>query len=190
VRDLASFIRYVEGECAYAGVRFRLEARKRNRAGELGFFNEDDKILFACGIGDEWPMVLAHELSHLHQWHEKKFVWPEDRYNAMLEWCAGTKRMTAAKALQWTRDLQLMELDAERRTLKLARTFHLSDDPVKYIQGANMYVWKYEVARQLQRWPKYTDAVDPTVLGAMPTKLMPPSQIANPPELMLSLAKE
>jgi hypothetical protein len=187
-RDAWVFLRFVDGMCAEAGVKLRLEARKRTKAGDLGYFNESNRVLFVCVCNEKWPMLLAHEASHLQQEKEKAHQWDVDYVDQFESWYTGKRRMKAANVLRACRAVQKMELDAERRALRFAKHFHLTDDIAKYTRGANFYIWRYEIARRIGRWPDYGDAQD-TVEAAMPDKLMKVTDIENPPAIMEALVK-
>lgn len=191
MRDLVQFLAYVQGECAHAGVRFRLLPRKRTPAGDLGYFNEVGRVLMVCAFADSWAMLLAHELSHLHQEREKKFVWPTDYVTTFEDWCKGVrkKRLTFRKIRNMARAVACAERDAEKRTLRLAKTYHLEDKAgiVAYTRGANMYLWKHEVALKLGFWPKYAD--NDTIEATMPTRLIARSKLTKPPAILLEMAQ-
>jgi hypothetical protein len=190
--DVWAFLRKVDGMCAEAGARFRLEARQRTRGGEkggvLGYFDESKPELFVCVLSAKWPMLLAHETGHLEQMMDKAHQWDVDYLARFESWYMGKRRMKAANVLIACRAVQKMELDAERRAVRFAKKFHLTDDIAKYIRGANLYIWRYEVARRLGRWPEYADALE-TVEAAMPDKLMRVTDIDNPPAIMEALVK-
>lgn len=193
MRDLVQFLQYVQGECAHAGVRFRLLARKRTKAGDLGYFDETRRVLLACALADGWPMLTAHELSHLHQEREKLFQWPTDYVSAFEDWCKGVrkKRITMRKMRHMARAIARSELDAERRTLRLAKTYHLNDAEgiLEYTRKANLYLWRHEVALRVGYWPKYGDAHD-TVVAAMPDKLITQAELTKPPAMLVEHARK
>jgi hypothetical protein len=178
-RDALAFLDYVRAACDKAGVQLRLEARYYTRAGDSGWFDDEKKILLVCVNDADWLTILAHEFSHLSQWTEKSPLYKEESEDQedFEAWLAGTKRISKPKLIHVVRNIQRCELDAERRTVRLIKQFHLTTDIKKYIQVANFYIWQYEAARKFGRWVELHDDLS----AKMPTTLMPKSQIGKLP---------
>lgn len=188
-RDLWSFLEYVRGECAYSNVKLKIEARRRTRAGDLGFFDETARVLFVCTDVEGWAMTLAHELGHLQQYRERFLAYRQADLEAFEEkLMGGQKKMDYGKLRNLTRAIQRCELDAERRALRLARVFHLTDDLEKYTRQANRYVWSYEVARQvgipIGKWPKRSEDLRELIDSQMPTRLITQAEFGKPPPII------
>lgn len=191
--DLLKFLTWVQGECAGAGVKLRLEAQKRNKAGDLGYFNEESKTLYVACLGPDWAMTLAHEMSHVQQALEKHPLWAKADSHDFEEWLSGKKRMNLLRAKSLCRAVQRLELDAERRTVALARRWGLTDDLPAYIRAANRYVWSHELSRVNRAWPKWETGKMPTewakgILAHLPDRLMKVRDIAHPPEILVQNA--
>lgn len=175
-RDAITFLDYVRGECAYSGVRLRLEARKGARDGSAGWFESEGRSLYVAVDTEGWLCYLAHELAHMHQWREQADVWVDCEYNdyqIFYDWLDG-QRYTNKRILSIVRGIQRCELDAERRAIKLIRTFNLTNDLKKYIKGANMGVWAYELVRRNRKW--WTDFKSPysnsAIMEMVPERLI------------------
>jgi hypothetical protein len=191
--DLLKFLDYVKGECASAGVKLRLDAVKRNKAGDLGYFNEDNKVLYVACLGPDWAMTMAHELSHIHQFLEKHPLWASAESHELEEWIAGRKRLNLIKAKSMCRAVQRLELDAERRTVALARKWNLTDDLATYVRNANRYIWSWEISRVNRAWPKWetkkvSEEWAKSILVQLPDRLMTARDIAHPPEVLVANA--
>lgn len=175
-RDLSSFLDYVRGECAHAGVQLVLDPRARTKEGMLGSFDFENKKLTCCVSNPLWLGVLAHELSHLHQWVKQTPIWvksvEEDSDSVYEEWMNG-KDLSASALNKTIKNIQACEQDAERRALKLIKDYGLVD-PQIYTRSANMYVWKYEFARRHRKWVR-TDHLDSGTFK----DVVPDSQLIN-----------
>jgi hypothetical protein len=125
-----------------------------------GFFDDSSnprKPILACSVSgdlEEWITVFAHEFCHFLQWKEKKKIWQE--YSKLdgdiLERCINNKpikKQTLEKYLNCVRD---MELDCEKRTVKLLKKYKLPIDYKKYIQAANIYVHYYNYIKICRSW--------------------------------------
>ena len=181
-RDLLGFIDYARGQCAYAGVTLKFFARPtlrgRETSGSIGYFHDRKRVLYVATENAEWACVAAHELGHMQQWMENSSLYdPEDCSLTFDGWLDKTRRLKPAQLHEVTRRVQRMELDAERRALRLIKRFHLTSDLTGYIQDANLYVWCYEVARRLKAWPPRTFELQ----RKMPVHLISQRQLGKPP---------
>lgn len=178
-----AFLDFVRGECAYAGVRLDLVPKARTRAGDLGSFDGETRVLRVCVGAPDWLCLLAHETAHLRQWRERPAFFDAADVDAFEGWCEGRRRLKPHRLLEITRAIQRLELDAERRAVRLIRKFRLTDDVASYARGACLYVWNYEVARRIGRWPRYGARLD-EVRAAMPVRLIPQTLVGKPPALL------
>ncbi len=179
-RNVTPFVDYVREECAKYGIAFILRPRMR----DLGVFDYIKRTLTVNASGEDFYLVLAHEVGHLHQWveHPAAFEAHSDGYDLFMEWLNGKRRLTARKVLSIVRRTQRMERDAEKRALRDIREWRLMDDTKPYVQDSNMYIWQYEIARRLGKWP----ALDTDQAAAMPTRLMPLTLLGKPPASLLT----
>lgn len=173
------------------GVRLDLRPSASDVHGNAGEFLHAKKQMRVHVADADWLLTLAHEYAHLRQWIDrpKWYLECEDDTEDFPKFLASAP--SARRALRVTRVLQRIELDAERRTLALARQFRLASQAEiqSYPAGANLYVWQHEIARRLRRWPEYTDAETQSIVDSMPSRLMTVRQISNPPAVMEIFAK-
>jgi hypothetical protein len=189
--DVLKFLTYVQGVCASAGVRLRLESKKRNKSGDLGFFNEDTRVLYVAVANDNWPMILAHELGHLQQFVAGHPLWKEAATHHFEEWLAGKKRIPGPKLLSLTRAIQRLELDAERRALVMARKWGLTEDRGGYAQRANFYILCHEVARITGIWPTADKLPHyEALVASMPSHLVNRKLLGKLPPTMIQLCHD
>ncbi len=190
--DVGAFLDVVRGECAAAGVKLNLSAKSFAKD-EIGSFDHETKVLSVCVSRKDWLGVLAHELGHLRQWIERR-TWFESgvdtAYTVFDDWLSGKQpRISRVKLLSACRTVQKVEHDAERRAIKMIRTYKIVDDVDAHIRDANLYVWNFEVAYRCGTWPHYNEALS-TVQAQMPTSLMRLNMIGKPPALLEALRKK
>lgn len=176
----AAYLEYVQARCAEHGVSLVLLPKKHTRDGDVGVFDDKALRLTVCAAREDWLPILAHECAHLNQWAERADVFMacrEDDWKDYDDALAGSRRLTPRALVGVTRRIQRVELDAERRALRMIRAYKLTPDVRAYTRGANYDVWRYEIARRLGRWPEAHDEA----VKLMPDRLMRASRIGDPP---------
>lgn len=125
-----------------------------------GFFDDSTnprKPLLSCSVQgnlEDWITVFAHEYCHFLQWKEKRKIWYKyAKLDAeILHKCVSNKPVkkdTLEKYLNCVRD---MELDCEKKTIKLLKKYKLPIDYDKYVKGANVYVHYYNYLKIARKW--------------------------------------
>jgi hypothetical protein len=144
-------------------VSIKLSKSKRVKSpdGSLckGYWEDSDSnnLVFACSIqGDieEWIGTFAHEYCHFLQWLDKDKVWckyhkldPEILINCI------TNKPIKEKDLDYYLTVsQDIELDCEKRTVKLLKSYGVPIDYEKYIRSANVYIFYYSYLKISRRW--------------------------------------
>lgn len=184
MKTATPFLAYAQNRCEAAGVELCLLPRQFTRDGDLGVFDDEKKRITVCVRNTEWLTTLAHELGHLDQWSANSDVWraamkakvAEDAYEDFDLWLSGRTAFSTREIRGVVRRIQRCELDAERRALRLIRTFGL-DDPKAYARVANFHVWQYEAARRLGIWVE----ASPALTAAMPDRLMRVAAVGDLP---------
>lgn len=121
----------------------------------LGEWDEEEMALRVATGNRDWAQILAHEVGHVEQTLKGQFT-DSEYWDVFQDWLTGV-RVAPRRLLKATRYIQRCELDAERQGLRLVRALGLGD-PEAYASRANAYVWKYEMARRLGRWPEIIGA--------------------------------
>jgi hypothetical protein len=97
--------------------------------------------------------ILVHEYGHLTQWIDKVPVYTKaNKYLFAVDaWISGEKLSDAMvdAAIQGVVDL---ELDNEKRSVKLIGKYNLSIDKESYVKKANAYLYFYHWMRKTRRW--------------------------------------
>ena len=167
------FIKYVKGECKKYGVKCDLRNTKYVKlSGNIkcsGYFDEDQPALVCSMNRPDALEILAHEFGHLTQWVEQIDIWKKCMVSMPLvdEWLAGKDIPNIKKHLAVTRDL---ELDNEKRAVKIIKKFDLDIDIDNYIRKANAYVFFYTRLLATRRWatPANSPYSNKRLIGVMP----------------------
>lgn len=142
----------------------------------LGEWDEEEMALRVAMSTRDWAQILAHEVGHVEQTLKGQFS-ESQHWDTFQGWLSGL-RVSPRRLLTATRYIQRCELDAERSGLKLVKALGLGD-PECYASRANAYLWKYEMARRLGRWP---DIIGAGIVG--PRRLITVQQLGRvPPEI-------
>jgi hypothetical protein len=120
-----------------------------------GYFDDNVPILkVATGKPEKkWLPIFAHEYCHFLQWQDKNFDDSFVNWDAWEEWDYGEKKIKREDIVPVFYDLRNIELDCEKRVLKLISQYDLPINRKDYIKRANVYGLFYNVLAK--RAPKY-----------------------------------
>ena len=174
-KNVRAFINHVKGHCKEVGIKCQIRPVKYLvLSGNIrcsGYFCEETMRLVVAGKSKDWLGVLAHEYAHLTQWQDKSTnIWNTGSTGVthLDDWLGGKKIRSIKKAIQQSRDL---ELDNEKRTVKLIKKWKLPIDLNDYIKKANAYIQFYNWMRYSKRWSSPGNAPygNKAIYEAMPT---------------------
>lgn len=173
-KNVKSFIEHVKSECKKYGIKVKLKNVKYLKLDDnircSGYFDEEEKVLAVAINSDIWLGVLVHEYCHLTQWVDNCKEWKAGCRGLpkVDEWLGGKKVSGIKKALAQSRDL---ELDNEKRSVKMIKKWKLPIDIKNYTQRANAYVQFYNWLWYSKRWckPNNTPYGNETIINSMPT---------------------
>lgn len=149
------FIKFVKSECKKYGVKCELRNTSYLKlSGNIkcsGYFDEEEPSLVCSMNRPDWIEILAHEFAHLTQWVDQIPLWKKSMVSMVKvdDWLGGAKIHNIKKHLAVVRDL---ELDNEKRAVKIIKKFGLDIDIDRYIQKANAYVHFYNRMGDTRRW--------------------------------------
>ncbi len=169
------FIQFVKDECKKYGVKCSLRnVNYVKLSGNIkcsGWFDESIPELVCSLNRKDWIEILAHEYSHLTQWVEGIDLWKKCMIAMpkVDEWLGGKNIRNIEKYLSDSRDL---ELDNEKRAVKLIKKWELNVDVDHYIQKANAYVQFYNWMKETRRWatPKNSPYRNERIISSMPKR--------------------
>lgn len=180
-RSSQDFIDYVKADCVAHGVKFKEYKRSYIKLTDSikcsGFFSsgEEDQfkepiLAYAAGRAD-YLEVLTHEYCHMTQWLDGIQLWADsiESMECIDKWLAGEKVRNIGKHISISRDL---ELDNEKRTVKMIKKWGLPIDIGEYTKKANAYVHFYNYLKISRKWsvPPNTPYSNPRVLKKMSTR--------------------
>lgn len=167
------FIEFVKLECKKYGIKCDLRPVKYLRlSGNIkcsGYFDETNKLLVCATKSKDWFYILVHEYAHLTQWVDNCKPWKlvSDNYSIdfMDRWLNGHYVRNPEKHINMVRDL---ELDNEKRTVKLIKKFGLGDHK-RYIKSANAYLMFYNHIKETRKWsnPKKSPYRNKAIISVM-----------------------
>ena len=152
------FIKHVKSECKKHNVNCILKNTKTIKLTDSndkcsGYFDEENLVV-AMNRPDALQ-ILVHEYGHLTQWVEQCDLWvasiKNNSHDKLYRWLAGENVRGIEKAIAICRDL---ELDNEKRSVKIIKKFNLPIDTNTYIKTANAYVQFYNYLLISRKWCK------------------------------------
>lgn len=171
------FIKYVKSECKKHGIKCDLRKTKYVKlSGNIkcsGYFDEDEPALVCSMNRPDSLEILAHEFGHFTQWRENIDIWKKSMVSMPLvdEWLEGKEVPNIKKHLATCRNL---ELDNEKRAVKIIKKFDLDIDIDRYIKKANAYVMFYNRLLATRKWttPNNSPYSNQRIVEKMPRYFM------------------
>ena len=172
--NVQEFLAFVKATCKFYKVKLDLRKRKYLvLSGNIkcsGYFDGENRELVVATNRVDWLPILVHEFGHLTQWVENCKVWKNsgDSLGLVDDWLGGKSVKNIKKALGRSRDL---ELDNEKRSVKIIKEWNLPIDIKLYTQKANAYVQFYNYMFYSRRWctQNNTPYSNPEIYSKMPT---------------------
>ena len=174
--EAQEFIKHVKQECKKHNVKCVLKNTKTVKLTDdndrcSGYFDEESLVV-AMNRPDALQ-ILVHEYCHLTQWVEQCDSWvasvKNESHDKLYRWLAGDDIKDIKKAISICRDL---ELDNEKRAIKMIKRFNLPIDIDIYIKKANAYVQYYNYLPISRKWcsPKNTPYKNNRLVELMSSK--------------------
>jgi hypothetical protein len=174
-----AFLEFVKSECKKYGVVCDLRPVSYLKLdGGIkcsGYFDDDDnkspKLVVATKKKD-WLEILVHEYCHMTQWMDQKngtyLNWNSALKSIVVvtDWLTGKNVRNIKYHLGAVRDL---ELDNEKRSVKMIKKWDLGIDLDMYIKKANAYILFYNHILTTRRWsnPKNSPYSNKRLISAM-----------------------
>ena len=174
--EAQEFIKHVKQECKKHNIKCVLKNTKTVKLTDdndrcSGYFDEEHLVV-AMNRPDALQ-ILVHEYCHLTQWVEQCDIWitsvKNESHDKLYRWLAGEEVKGIEKAISICRDL---ELDNEKRAVKMIKYFNLPIDIDIYIKKANAYVQYYNYLLISRKWcsPKNSPYKNDRLVEAMSSK--------------------
>ncbi len=151
------FIEFVKAECKKHNIKCILSKGSFASASDeikcAGYFSsEDNELVAAMGRTDSLS-ILVHEYGHMTQWIDGFHLWDkcmkDDSHNKLNMWLSGDYIDDINYHIDNCRDL---ELDNEKRAVKLIKEFGLNINIDDYIRKSNAYIQFYNYMKISRKW--------------------------------------
>ncbi len=177
MNNILPFVKYVDKHLTRKGFKLEVINEKYIDTGDgmpcAGYFSEDEKKIVVALKTREFLAILAHEYGHFLQFveDEEKYNYYSISYNKAMDWINGIRITKISFHLDNCLEL---ELDCERRVVKMINEFDLGLDVKDYIRRANAYVYFWKFLRFTRKWcnPYNTPSNNENVVRNMPSKFL------------------
>jgi hypothetical protein len=177
MKNNTKFIKFVKDECEKHSIKCVLEKTKFISCSDEikcgGYFDEGKReLVVAMGRLDSIELFV-HEYSHMTQYLEGLELWNKcmdlESHDKMDRWLAGEYFDDIDYHIDNCRDL---ELDNEKRAVKLIKKFNLEIDIDKYIKKSNAYIQFYNYMKLSRKWsvPKNSPYRNKRIIDNCPAK--------------------
>lgn len=173
--------KFIKGELKNAKINFYVGPGETikfpdDRSYVSGYWDSmGNKLAVAGGQSENcFITTLAHEYCHFLQEREKAQIVKDSRkYDCIWDWLEDDPDHISNKILKSINVFKDLELDCERRTVKLLKQFNCPINTQYYCKQASAYVYYYTMLPEIRRWftpyevpYKYT-----SLIRLMPTNL-------------------
>lgn len=149
----------IRQDCKACGITLKVSKYRSLRDAEgvsNGWF-DGETLAYAKGQPvEKWFPVALHEYNHMCQWSEGDPIWhnavQEESDEYLWEWLHGNVELPSKKSHLYAMTNLQLELDCERRSIKMIRELALPLDPSYYAQTANAYVLFYHMVSKHRKW--------------------------------------
>lgn len=192
-----AFLEEMLAHCREVGVSVRTAPRRQlwKRQVCTGIYHAESKSIWLARKHPLWWEVLIHEYCHLlqdldgrdHAWFmSRSHDW---KWQAFDDWVLHRRELRADRLLSATRVIQAMELDCDKRVVKILRKHDFPTiDIATYSMRSNAYAWSYEAARLTRKWTnKERPYRVPEIRALVPAQLIREDQLSELPEGYLEL---
>jgi hypothetical protein len=180
-KEISNFIEFAKSECKKHGVKFKPYKRSYVKlTADIkcgGYFDDGSDsgkpvLAFAQGRED-FIELMVHEYCHMTQWLDGIELWEicSDSMSIIDEWLSGKDHpdKLVECAINNSRDL---ELDNEKRAVKIFKEWNIPVDLELYTKKANAYVNFYNYMKTTRKWsdPGNSPYTNKNILEAMSNK--------------------
>jgi len=174
------FIEYIKAECKKHNVTLLVgKGKKLNykdaKIRVAGWFSDNPATLAYAKLDPDCISTIVHEYCHMLQWLDKWPLWTEslnrDDDHIFDTWLNG-KDYNPRTIRAAIKRIQKVELDCEKRSVKLIKKYNLNVNIEQYIKNANSYIYLYTYMLEFRKWPKKGPSKFPKINKLMPTKFL------------------
>lgn len=176
-KEVQRFLNHVTRECEKHDVKLDIRAADYIWCDKIrvsGYFDGDERVLAVAEKNKMSLYILVHEYAHMTQWLDQNSIWYANKTDHIRfdEWLAGKEVPEIHQIINEVRDL---ELDNEKRSVKLIKRFKLPIDVNHYRRQANSYLFFYEHIKNTRKWckPHNRPYNNKKVVAVCPTRFLP-----------------
>lgn len=169
------FIGMATDECHQEGVAVELVDAATVRVDGLdvsGYFSCSDNLIKVATKSPHWREVFIHEFAHFLQWTNGAQVWFKAESTLFYDWLTGGIELGSKVRERECYITRNLELDCERRAVRLIRKHELPFDLPAYIQRANSYIFAHQLMLETRVWPRRGVHTLSSIYRTMPTELL------------------
>lgn len=164
-------------EMVSSGVTVQFNKRIYNSKHSYNFFNDDPKpelyVNYFSEHIDDWFTIYIHEYGHFLQWKNEWEKWePYNKYVVSMNSYLDNENNTVTR--KTVRKIQEIEIDCEKKVLKLIKKHKLHIDVAEYTQNTNLYIYCHIFFR---KYRKFYTPYNKELLQMMPKKLFTVDQL-------------
>jgi hypothetical protein len=143
--------------------------------------------LVVAGGKKEWLDVLVHESCHMDQYLEGYKYWKCGDSSLLIidAWLTGKKK-THKELVKATKNVIMLELDCERRTVQKMKKYKIPFNASLYTQKANSYLFGYWATLRDRKWYPFPYEKK-EIYSKMPKTFLEPKEYTNNYEKFLNL---
>ena len=163
-----------------------------NRGYVSGYFDDYSKKLHVARNSPIWLSVLVHEYCHFLQWENDVSVWKkfEKNYKHWETWVDKRKNLSEKQLNKEFLAVRNLELDCEKRAVKIIKKYKLPINVKDYIKNANSYIYFYSYVKKFRTWCKLAPYKVQQILDVMPTKFLTNAQYNRVPSQYCDLVNK
>lgn len=121
-----------------------------------GFFSKDKFACFANCRFNYWLSIYVHEYCHFLQYLDNNVDKNDEFFITIEDWING-KKINIKKIQKSIDYIQKIELDCEKRSIKLIKKYKLPINIETYCQKSNSYIFFYNYCYLRKQWIDYGD---------------------------------
>jgi hypothetical protein len=138
-----------------------------------GYFDSEGRELKIGKKRSDWLQLLVHESCHVDQWLEgaECWKWEDEMGNDIVDsWLLG-KHYNYNKLRRAFRNVILLELDCEKRSIDKIIEYDLPINVHSYTQKANAYLFYHHTVLKTRTWnPEIYNK--PSIINNMPARIL------------------
>jgi hypothetical protein len=136
------------------------------------------RLIYNNADPEEYFETIVHEYCHFLQWKYRVKLY-EESYKALCKFNKWLKKDSKTLDIKHVRVIQAMEMECDKRAVKLIKKLDLPIDIPRYIQKSNSYILTYNYVYETRDFGLCGSCFDPKVVDLMPVTHLRKDQIVR-----------